>query len=308
MKKLRYLLMAIAGVIFCACDTAIPMEENLYDEQVYLVGAKDRIIYRDLNIGYTTDTIYISAAVSGVLPTKTQVTVGVEDSPASVAEYNRKELGSDDILYQYLDRSIFSFPQENIIVKEGEIYGTYPIFIKPQTLHVDSLYMLAFKLNKTSAYNLVEEDTVVLVKLNLMNAYSGLYYMDGVIKSADNPKDSVIYKMPRNLQAIHDGQTVRMYHQKNEWTKGANDYRPDYCFNITVNADNSCTLLPWDKFKIISGGGRYYPEMKVFDLWYTFEEDGIIKKTRGFLYKERKNSEESRLLEDWIEQNRKYDH
>ena len=48
--------------------------------------------------------------------------------------------------------------------------------------------------------------------------------------------------------------------------------------------------------------------MKVFDLWYTFEEDGIIKKTRGFLYKERKNSEESRLLEDWIEQNRKYDY
>lgn len=34
------------------CDNKIPMEENLWPETVYLVGAKDKIINRDLNIGY----------------------------------------------------------------------------------------------------------------------------------------------------------------------------------------------------------------------------------------------------------------
>ena len=162
----------------------------------------------------------------------------------------------------------------------------------PSTLHIDSLYMMAFKLSGTSRFELAKEDTVVLIRLNLMNDYSGLYYMDGVIKPADNPKDSIIYKSPRTLQAVVDGNTVRMYHQKNEWSKGSTDYRPDFCFNITVNSDNSVTLKSWDKFILISGGGKYYPEMEVYDLWYTFEEDGIQKKTRGFVYKERKNDDE----------------
>ena len=53
-----------------------------------------------------------------------------------------------------------------------------------------------------------------------------------------------------------------------------------FCFNITVNPDNSVTLKSWDKFKLISGGGKYYPEMEVYDLWYTFEEDGIQKENQ----------------------------
>lgn len=99
-------------------------------------------------------------------------------------------------------------------MKKGETYGTYPVHIDPSTLHIDSLYMMAFKLSGTSRFELAKEDTVVLIRLNLMNDYSGLYYMDGVIKPADNPKDSVIYKSPRTLQAVVDGNTVRMYHQR----------------------------------------------------------------------------------------------
>jgi len=36
------------------------MEENLWPETVYLVGAKDKIINRDLNIGYEKDTFLSS--------------------------------------------------------------------------------------------------------------------------------------------------------------------------------------------------------------------------------------------------------
>mgnify|MGYP002961935835 FL=1 len=208
------------------CDNKIPMEENLWPETVYLVGAKDKIINRDLNIGYEKDTIYASVAISGSLLAKEDVTVTVEEFPSGIESYNQKELGSDDIKYRTLTNGIYSFPQENVVVKKGETYGTYPVHIDPSTLHIDSLYMMAFKLSGTSRFELAKEDTVVLIRLNLMNDYSGLYYMDGVIKPADNPKDSVIYKSPRTLQAVVDGNTVRMYHQKNEWSKGATDYRP----------------------------------------------------------------------------------
>lgn len=308
MKKIAFFSITLLLACMAGCDNKIPMEENLWPETVYLVGAKDKIINRDLNIGYEKDTIYASVAISGSLPTKEDITVTIEEFPSGIESYNQKELGSDDIKYRTLTNGIYSFPQENVVVKKGETYGTYPVHIDPSTLHIDSLYMMAFKLSGTSRFELAKEDTVVLIRLNLMNDYSGLYYMDGVIKPADNPKDSVIYKSPRTLQAVVDGNTVRMYHQKNEWSKGSTDYRPDFCFNITVNPDNSVTLKSWDKFKLISGGGKYYPEMEVYDLWYTFEEDGIQKKTRGFVYKERKNDDEVRKINDWMEENRKYDY
>jgi len=308
MKKINYILIIISAFVLYGCDQTIPMEKDLYPQSVYLVGAKNKIIDRPLNIGYANDTVYASVAISGSRPINDDVTVGIEESPECVTEYNKKELGTNDILYRYLEKATYSFPQKEVVVKKGDVYATYPILINPASLHVDSLYMLAFKLDSTSMYQLAKEDTVVLMRLNTMNKYSGLYYMDGVIKPADNPNDSIIYKSPRNLQAVYDGKTVRMYHQKNEWSKGATDYRPGFCFTITINDDNSCTLKSWDKFKLISGGGKYYPDMKVYDLWYTFEEDGVIKKTRGFLYKERSNDDEIRKINDWMDENRKYDY
>lgn len=308
MKKLAFFLISLLVISLAACNNKIPMEEGLWPETVYIVGAKDKIIDRSLNIGYEKDTIYASVAISGSLPTKENVVVTLVESPQTIEEYNRKERGSDDIMYRTLAEGIYSFPNENVEVKKGDVYGAYPIYIDPSTLHIDSLYMLAFKLEETSRFELAKEDTVVMIRLNLMNDYSGLYYMDGVIKPVNDPNDSIVYKSPRTLQAVVDGNTVRMYHQKNEWSKGSTDYRPGFCFNITVNPDNSVTLKPWDQFKLISGGGRYYPEMEVYDLWYTFEEDGVQKKTRGFVYKERKNDDEVRLINDWMEENRKYDY
>ena len=308
MKIIAFFSITLLIIFIAGCDNKIPMEEDLWSETVYLVGAKDKIIDKSLNIGYDKDTIYASVAISGSQPTKENVTVQIEEFPWSINEYNRKERGSDDILYRILADGIYSFPQEKVEIKKGEVYGTYPIFIDPSTLHVDSLYMLALKLSKTSHFEMAKEDTVVMIRLNLMNNYSGIYYMDGVIKLVDNPKDSVIYKSPRTLQAVTDGNTVRMYHQKNEWSKGSTDYRPNFCFNITVNPDNSVTLKPWDQFKLISGGGKYYPEMKVYDLWYTFEENGVKKKVRGFVYKERKNDDEVRIINDWMEELRRYDY
>lgn len=126
--------------------------------------------------------------------------------------------------------------------------------------------MLAFRLNSTSAYEMSKEDTVALVRINLVNEYSGLYYMDGMLKNTANPDDSLAYVMPRNLVATDDGRTVRMFHYNNEWSEGAtNDYRPTHTFKITVNPDNTLSYATWNKFEIIDGGGVYNPEYKVYD-------------------------------------------
>lgn len=305
MKKILLLSLYLIALFLISCDDDIPMDELMYPESVYLVGAKNLIIDRELNIGYLRDTVYASVAISSSIQTNRDVTVEIEEYPWGIQNYNDKELGTDDVLYQNLASDIYSFPNPNVVVKKGEVYGTYPIYIEPASLHIDSLYMIALRLKSTSGFEIAKEDTVVLMRFNLKNEYSGLYYMDGVIKEEANPNDSIIYKSPRTLQAVIDGNTVRMYHQKNEWSKGATDYRPSYCFNITINSDNSLSLVPWQNFEIIEGKGTYYPALKVYDLYYKFKEDGIIKTVKGFVYKERKNDEEQRIINDWIEEQRK---
>lgn len=307
MKTKTILSAAFLTAVLSACDIKIPMEENLYPQTVYLVGSESTLVDRDLNIGYDIDTVYASVAVSGSLPTPSDVIVEVVESPESVEAYNSRELGSDDIHYRNPGAGVYSFPQENVVVRKGEVYGTYPILIDPSTLHIDSLYMLALKISSSSQFAVSKEDTVVKIKLNLMNQYSGLYYMDGVIKPLDNLKDSTVYRTNRTLQAVQDGNTVRVYHQKNEWVKGATDYRPDYCFNITVNPDNSLTLRPWDRFQLVEGGGTYYEDMEVYSLWYTFWDAGRQWITRGFLYKDRQTEDELREINDWMDEHRVYD-
>ena len=75
MKKIAFFSMTLLIMCMAGCDNKIPMEEDLWSETVYLVGAKDKIIDRSLNIGYEKDTIYTSVAISGSLPTKENVIV-----------------------------------------------------------------------------------------------------------------------------------------------------------------------------------------------------------------------------------------
>ena len=307
MKNKIFMSLLLGAMLLTACDDEAPMERSLYPETVYLVGAKDKIITRELNLGYDQDTVYASVAVSGTLPTEKNVIAEVEQIPEAILRYNDRELGTNDVLYQNIPADIYSIPDPAVTVPAGEPYGTLPIYIEPATLHVDSLYMIALKLKSTSDFALTKTDTVVLMKFNIVNDYSGLYYMDAIIKDVANTSDSVTYKTSRNLQAVRDGRTVRMYHMQNEWSKGATDYRPNYCFNITVNDDNTVSLSTWDKFKILGYEGVYHPDMKVYELWYKFEENGVTKTCRGFLYKERKTDDEQRIINDWMDEHRKYD-
>ena len=307
MKNKIFMSLLLGAMLLTACDDEAPMERSLYPETVYLVGAKDKIITRELNLGYDQDTVYASVAVSGTLPTEKNVIAEVEQIPEAILRYNDRELGTNDVLYQNLPADIYSIPDPAVTVPAGEPYGTLPIYIEHATLHVDSLYMIALKLKSTSDFALTKTDTVVLMKFNIVNDYSGLYYMDAIIKDVANPSDSVTYKTSRNLQAVRDGRTVRMYHMQNEWSKGATDYRPNYCFNITVNDDNTVSLSTWDKFKILGYEGVYHPDMRVYELWYKFEENGVTKTCRGFLYKERKTDDEQRIINDWMDEHRKYD-
>lgn len=288
-----FLMFLLAG-----CDVESPMENDLYPQKVYIVGARDQVIHRDLDIGNVPDTILVSVAVSGSLPSREDVTVTIEENPEAIELYNSRNVSAEAVQFRKLDNEVYSYPMEQLTINTGQVYNTYPIYIDPATLHCDSLYMLSLKLVSTSAYELNNEDTVALVRFNMMNKYSGLYYVDGVIKNVANPSDSLKYKMTRNLVATDDGNTIRMYHYNNE----TEDYRDSHTFKITVNPDNTLSFATWEAFNLLNGGGTYHPDLKVYELWYTFDDNGVERKTTAYLYKERETTEEQRIIDDWLEE------
>ncbi len=306
MKRYKqYLFTACMSLALMGCDTEAPMDTTLYPQTVYIVGAHDRIVHADLNLSYPQDTVNISVAVSGNQTLDRNVNVTLAECPQAVETYNQREVSALARQYRYLSPDIYSIPSHEVTVHSGEVYHTMPIYVNPATLHCDSLYMMAFRIASTSAYEPTKEDTVALVNLHLTNAYSGQYYMNGVIKAVDNPSDSINYVMPRTLVATDDGQTVRMFHYNNEWVEGSyNDYRPTHTFKITVLDDNQLKLTTWDRFELLEGGGTYYPEQQVYDLWYVYRENGRLWRTQGFVYKERKNNSEQHAINDWMEDHR----
>lgn len=301
MNKIVLLTITLA-LLFVGCEKEeSPMKKELFPRKVYIVGARDQLIERDIDLGNTTDTIAISVAVSGSLPLRKDVTVTLSENPDEIALYNQRNVSGEAVQYQKLNEAVYSYPLEQLTIKAGQVYNTYPIHINPATLQCDSLYMIPLRLNSTSDYELSDNDTTVLVRLHLMNKYSGLYYVDGMLKNTVNTNDSVMYKMARNLVATDNGSTVRMYHFNNE-TK---DYRPTHTFKITINSDNSLSYSTWDKFVIYDGGGTYYPDIELYDFWYEYNNNGTRWRAKGVMYKERKTSAEQEELDDWLDEHRK---
>lgn len=310
MKNTILLTLTLMSILFVGCDVESPMDRDLYSQQVYIVGAPDKIVDRDLNIGDLQDTVSISVAVGGSRPTAQDVVVTVGEDSAAIATYDRKNLSALVTQYRKLADSVYTYPSNSVTIKAGQVYNTFPFYIKTASFHCDSLYMLPLKLTSTSAFELNETDTVALVRLNMVNNYSGLYYMNGVIRNTTKPNDTLIYKMSRNLKATDNGQTVRMYHYNNEFVEGSSasqDYRPSHAIKITVDPKNdTLSFATWKDFKLIAGGGKYYPKLKMYDFWYTFSEKvnnvDVIKKTVGYLYKAPSTSAAQRVIDDWIEE------
>ncbi len=306
MKKSITLTALLALGLFAACDQEAPIEKEQYKPIFYIVGSNDKIIDKYVNIGNEQDTVNLSIAVGGSQLLSHDVTLTLEERPEQVDTYNDRELSAEGRHYNYLTPNIYEYPSDQVTVKAGNVYETFPIYIRPATLECDSLYMLSFRLKNTSDYEITDEDTVALVRLNLFNDYSGNYDMDGMLKNLENPDDSLAYKMPRTLMATNDGQTVRMFHYSNEWVEGSGiDYRQTNAFTISVNpTDNSLSMAAWDEFELVDFGGRYVPEYEVYDLWYTYMDNEVLWRAEGFLYKSRDTDAEQREIEDWIEEQR----
>lgn len=67
-----------------------------------------------------------------------------------------------------------------------------------------------------------------------------------------------------------------------------------------MNADNTLSFATWQNFAIIIGGGTYIPKLKLYNLWYIYNDNGVIRETVGYLYKSRTTTAEKHVIDVWI--------
>lgn len=307
MKIINSFFCLFALFIIVGCSEDYPLKHELYKKVVYLTRAADNSGLKDegVDYAYEWDTIYVSVSVGGTYPTDKDIVVTFKEDDEAISVYNKREKSSTEIQYRHLSPDVYAYPQENTTIKAGKPTAVYPIYVRPETLHCDSLYIIPVNIASVSAYEMNTKDTVLLVHINLINKYSGKYYMYGTktkFTEDGTKKDSLStqYRLPRKAVATNKN-TIRLFNESTETDKNlaAN------AFTITVNeADKSLTFASWnkDKFEIISGTGVYLPEMKIFEIKYEYRLDGTRYRIEGYLYKIPDTTVEQEAIDDWIKE------
>lgn len=295
MKTVKSIICLLAVFIAAGCDNS-PIEEEQYQKIVYLTHAIDLVKDEYVNYTQEEDTIYVSVSVSGTLSPNKDIKVVLQEEEGLIEKYNQAHLSASVIQHRHLPQNAYQYPQDDVTIKAGHSMGLFPIYVNPQKLHCDSLYMLPFSIESVSDYEIrTKMDTVLLARINLINDYSGDYYMDGVTRKLDE-RSQTPYLTYRVLTATGPS-TVRMYHAVNE---NLDNLQSSTMILTVNNQDHTVTMASWNLFELKRGGGTYLPDMKLYDIWYEYTSEGVDYRTEGFLYKVPKTELEQEFIDDWI--------
>lgn len=282
MKIYKYLAFLGLGsflLTMASCDVENPIETEQYKKQVYLVGAHDRMLQKNLSYGGEQE-IYVSVAVGGSLKTEHDITVTLgEADKVNIDNYNRKNVAEGDVKYEALPLNWYTIPSKTVTIKAGEQYARIPIRIETDRIDADKCYTIPLKIVELSDFEVTRDDTVMILNPVMVNNYSGSGVFAGKSYSVsyDGTGNEVIGSVAsttntnRTLKAI-DQYTVRLFH-KVELEKLSNVDKSAYTLKVNP-ADNTVIITPCKNLEILKGGGVYDPSTHTFSIWYNYKEGG----------------------------------
>lgn len=294
-KIYNYIIVFVLGsiqLLVTSCSVGSPLDDEQYIKQVYLVGAYDKLQTKELS--YSGDgNLYVSVALGGSLTSDKNVSVILgRANQSNITLYNHKNVIEGDVNYQALPSDWYNLPSWSGTIKAGDVYARIPIHVQTNKIDCDSLYVIPLKIVNTSLYNVVKEDTVLIVNLKMTNNYSGLYVFDGTSTEYEDGKpnysNTSVISTTRNLTAVN-GNTVRVF-QNASVEKLSN--LQDNAYTLTVNADSSVMVKPWKDLTITDGGGTYDTKANTFNIWYFYTSGGKIYKMVAKLVKSITNDDE----------------
>lgn len=290
-----YLFCILIANVFYACDKNSPVDNEQYFKQLYIVGA-DKVV-RAIDVKYgdaqnpESDT-YISIGSGGSLSLDKDVNVTLTANDGTIDWYNKKYMLDAPVKYQKLNESYYTIPSWTTVVKAGNVYGRFPLKINTQSLNCDSLYALTFKIAAVSAYQKRENDSVLIMNLNMVNDYSANYQMTAIkyILDADgNETAPTSINISRTLKAV-DKETVRFFNETINETTSAYKSRDEYfdaindkCVAFVLGADGQFIAKGWKNLEVSSEYVKYSDGQ--FDFSYSYLDGNTTFRLKGKLVK-----------------------
>lgn len=249
-----------------SCDKN-PIDGEQYFKQVYLVGAQDLV--REVELPYSSDFVetFITVSTSGSLPIEKDVSVRLKIEPKIIDDYNEKYFESDETekFLKYVQEDLFKVPsieKLKIVAKEG-ISTNLPVFIKTEDLSSDLTYAIPFSILDVDSYEVNDKLRDLILKLKLINSYSGDYSMTGERLNLSSGVNNRIQKN-KTLKAVGVNK-IRMFHSDSSENTDINDNG----ILIEIHEDNNVSVKAWSLLEDVIGEGTYFPEKNTIDINYT---------------------------------------
>lgn len=208
-------LFALLALTGCIAD---PMDDELYIKQVVLIGASEE--YQEQEVEYGTGgEFFVSVYCSGTKLPDGDVTVTLKEAhQVNIDNFNLKNVLEGEPKYKALPEEWYEVPSYTGVIKAGERYARIPIRIKADRIDTDEQYLIPLRIMESHPYPVNElADTVLLVKIKMINEYSGSYTTTGVEYPVNDDGtldegNSLSFHPSRTLTAI-DENRIRFYHK-----------------------------------------------------------------------------------------------
>lgn len=289
LNNTRYLFICTFLLLLVSCNVENPIDGEQYIKQVYLVGAYDKL--QEKQVAYGSDgEIFVAVAIGGSFALDHDVTVRLEEADRiNVDNYNKKNVVGDDVPYEVMPKELYNIHSLEGTIKAGEEYVRIPIHINVDQVNCDKRYVIPLRLAEVSDYEVNPYDTVLMVKPQMINDYSGTYLLSGTSVRYENGEPVVSetssLNTPRTMAAV-DQYTVRLFHKaESEELKNADKA----AMKLIVNpVDNSISIEAWKNLSVLKSGGVYNPQAETFKVWYHYIENGKEYRLEATIMKNKK--------------------
>lgn len=289
--KISYIIISLLLLfLFSSCNYDNPLDTEQYKKVIYMIGASDNVLTKEIKYSGEKQEIFVSVGISGSLLIDNDISVNLSSQNSVIDWYNKKfKYLETDIKYQELSDAFYNLPSYSTTLRAGETYARLPIQITSEGMHCDSLYALTFKIDSASDYEINQKDSALIVSFNLVNTYSGSYIFKGfrhTLNASGSITSSASVNVLRTFKATNEN-TVRFFsEQQSETTANISNY----AITLKIDSNNQITVAAWENFDIEDATCTYDKTTEVFTIDYRYHLNGEYYQMEGTFTSQKNNS------------------
>lgn len=271
-----------------------PIDIEQYKNEVYIVNAYNRVY--DIDYEYKPEgeyaTNFITISSSGTLPITEKAMVSLTFADELVQQYNIKYIGDLEAekykwykLIDYDNRVKAEGFERIVIEPKDSIRKNLNIHIQTFGLDPDINWALPISILESAPYPISINGKNIMLKLNLINDYSGHYNLVGRDSVFGELRSSLLKKTKKMVAVSSD--EVRLFYAAS--TEGRN-YVDDNAIVLKINSSDlnddghyPVSIRGWRNFSLENSYGIYDPKTKTFQLRYEYTKDGLTHQIRETL-------------------------